>query len=86
MGVLPLEFKENESWKSLSMEGTETVSIKNIGQLSPRGNLDVEIKYPDGSEKVITTTVRIDTENEHEYYKNGGILHYVLRNLANESI
>lgn len=85
MGVLPLEFKENESWKSLSMEGTETVSIKNIGQLSPRGNLDVEIKYPDGSEKVITTTVRIDTENEHEYYKNGGILHYVLRNLANES-
>ena len=86
MGVLPLEFKENESWKSLSMEGTETVSIKNIGQLSPRGNLDVEIKYPDGSEKVITTTVRIDTENEHEYYKNGGILHYVLRNLANEAI
>jgi len=86
MGVLPLEFKENESWKSLSMEGTETVSIKNIGQLSPRGSLDVEIKYPDGSEKVITTTVRIDTENEHEYYKNGGILHYVLRNLANEAI
>ena len=86
MGVLPLEFTKNESWKSLSMEGTETVSIKNIGQLSPRGNLDVEIKYPDGSEKVITTTVRIDTENEHEYYKNGGILHYVLRNLANESI
>ena len=85
MGVLPLEFKENESWKSLSMEGTETVSIKNIGQLSPRGSLDVEIKYPDGSEKVISTTVRIDTENEHEYYKNGGILHYVLRNLANES-
>ena len=86
MGVLPLEFKENESWKSLSMEGTETVSIKNIGHLSPRGSLDVEIKYPDGSEKVITTTVRIDTENEHEYYKNGGILHYVLRNLANEAI
>jgi aconitate hydratase len=67
------------------MEGTETVSIKNIGQLSPRGSLDVEIKYLDGSEKVITTRVRIDTENEHEYYKNGGILHYVLRNLANES-
>ena len=86
MGVLPLEFTKNESWKSLSMEGTETVSIKNIGQLSPRGNLDVEIKYPDGSEKVISTTVRIDTENEHEYYKNGGILHYVLRNLANEAI
>ena len=86
MGVLPLEFTKNESWKSLSMEGTETVSIKNIGQLSPRGSLDVEIKYLDGSEKVITTRVRIDTENEHEYYKNGGILHYVLRNLANEAI
>jgi aconitate hydratase len=86
MGVLPLEFKNNESWKNLSMKGAETITIKNIGQLSPRGSLDVEIKYPDGSEKVIKTTVRIDTENEHEYYKNGGILHYVLRNLANESI
>lgn len=86
MGVLPLEFKNNESWKSLSLEGAETISIKNIGKLSPRGSLDIEIKYPDGSEKVIKTTVRIDTENEHEYYKNGGILHYVLRNLANESI
>lgn len=86
MGVLPLEFKNNESWKNLSMKGAETITIKNIGQLSPRGSLDIEIKYPDGSEKVIKTTVRIDTENEHEYYKNGGILHYVLRNLANESI
>ena len=85
MGVLPLEFTNNESWKKLSMKGEETISIKNIDQLSPRGTLDVEIKYPDGSEKIITTTVRIDTDNEHEYYKNGGILHYVLRNLANEN-
>ncbi len=85
MGVLPLEFTNNESWKKLSMKGAETISIKNIDQLSPRGTLDVEIKYPDGSEKIITTTVRIDTDNEHEYYKNGGILHYVLRNLANEN-
>jgi len=85
MGVLPLEFTNNESWKKLSMKGAETISIKNIDQLSPRGTLDVEIKYPDGSKKIITTTVRIDTDNEHEYYKNGGILHYVLRNLANEN-
>ena len=85
MGVLPLEFTNNESWKKLSMKGAETISIKNIDQLSPRGTLDVEIKYPDGSKKIITTTVRTDTDNEHEYYKNGGILHYVLRNLANEN-
>ena len=51
MGVLPLEFTNNESWKKLSMKGAETISIKNIDQLSPRGTLDVEIKYPDGSRK-----------------------------------
>ena len=82
MGVLPLEFQGGENWTSLGMNGSETVNIQGISGLSPRGTLDVEITFPDGSQKTITTKVRIDTDNEHEYFKHGGILHYVLRNLA----
>jgi len=85
MGVLPLEFQEGDSWQSLGLKGSETVSIANIDGLKPRGTLDVKIDFPDGSSKTITANVRIDTDNEHEYYKNGGILHYVLRNLAREA-
>ena len=82
MGVLPLEFQNGESWSSLGMDGSETVSIKGIDGLKPRGTLDVEVTFADGKTKTISTKVRIDTDNEHEYYKNDGILHYVLRNLA----
>lgn len=82
MGVLPLEFQEGESWAQLGLKGDETVSIKNIEALEPRGTLDVDITFPDGATKTVTVKVRIDTENEHTYYKNEGILHYVLRNLA----
>ena len=85
MGVLPLEFQEGDSWQKLGLKGSETVSIANIDDLKPRGTLDVKIDFPDGSSKTITANVRIDTDNEHEYYKNGGILHYVLRNLAREA-
>ena len=85
MGVLPLEFQEGDSWAKLGMKGDETVSIAGIENLKPRGTLDVNITYPDGKTKTITANVRIDTDNEHEYYKNGGILHYVLRNLAREA-
>ncbi len=82
MGVLPLEFQGDDSWKSLGMNGTETVSISGIEGLRPRGTLDVTIVFADGTKKTITAKVRIDTDNEHEYFKHGGILHYVLRNLA----
>ena len=85
MGVLPLEFKAGESWEKLGLTGNETVSISGIADLKPRGTLDVDITFPDGSKSTITVNVRIDTDNEHEYYKNDGILHYVLRNLANEA-
>jgi len=84
-GVLPLEFQEGESWEALGLTGDETVSISGIEGLKPRGTLDVEITFPDGKKKIVTTNVRIDTDNEHEYYKNEGILHYVLRNLAAEA-
>lgn len=82
MGVLPLEFQEGDSWSALGLTGDETVDIKGIAGLEPRGTLNAEITFPDGSKKIVTLKVRIDTDNEHEYYKNGGILHYVLRNLA----
>jgi len=72
-------------WEKLGLTGDETVSISGIEGLKPRGTLDVEITFPDGKTKTVTTNVRIDTDNEHEYYKNEGILHYVLRNLAAEA-
>ncbi|WP_017931107.1 aconitate hydratase AcnA [Robiginitomaculum antarcticum] len=85
MGVLPLEFQEGDSWTNLGMTGDETVTITGIEGLKPRGTLDVNITFPDGKTKTITANVRIDTDNEHEYFKHGGILHYVLRNLAAEA-
>ncbi|NNE58255.1 MAG: aconitate hydratase AcnA [Hellea sp.] len=82
MGVLPLEFQDGEGWEKLGMTGDETVNIRGIEGLEPRGLLNVEINFPNGDKKIVSVRVRIDTDNEHEYYKNGGILHYVLRNLA----
>ena len=84
MGVLPLEFMDGQTWQELGLKGSETVDVIGIETLTPRGTLPVRITFPDGSTKEITTRVRIDTDNEHVYYKNGGILHYVLRNLARE--
>ena len=85
MGVLPLEFQEGDSWEGLGLTGDETVDIENIDAITPRSTLGVSITFPDGSKKSITVNVRIDTENELEYFRNGGILHYVLRNLAREA-
>ncbi|MCF6322572.1 MAG: aconitate hydratase AcnA [Rhizobiaceae bacterium] len=81
MGVLPLVFGDGDSWESLGMSGQETVSISGLGNLTPRQNLDAQITFEDGSVKNVTLLVRIDTEDELDYYRNGGILHYVLRNL-----
>ena len=82
MGVLPLQLPEGSGWKELGMQGDERVTISGIADLSPRQDVDVVVEFSNGDVKTITTTLRIDTENELEYYKNGGILHYVLRNLA----
>ncbi|MEM9600832.1 MAG: aconitate hydratase AcnA, partial [Pseudomonadota bacterium] len=84
MGVLPLEFTKGDGWKKLGLLGDETVSIGNIDDIKPMDEVEVHITMGDGSVKTITTKVRIDTDNELEYYRNGGILHYVLRNLARE--
>ncbi|MEL7111602.1 MAG: aconitate hydratase AcnA [Pseudomonadota bacterium] len=85
MGVLPLEFDDGVTWKSLGLKGDEEITIEGINRVEPRQKLDVDITKADGSKITISTTVRIDTDNELDYYRNGGILHYVLRNLANEA-
>ncbi|MBI1340746.1 aconitate hydratase AcnA [bacterium] len=82
MGVLPLEFTGGQSWKSLGVTGVEHVSIAGVASLAPRQMVTVELKAADGSVRKIEARVRIDTENELEYFRHGGILHYVLRGLA----
>jgi aconitate hydratase len=82
MGVLPLSFIDGQDYASLGIKGDEHVSIENIANISPADIVTIKITSPDGSTKEIKTLCRIDTENEMEYYKNGGILHYVLRNLV----
>ena len=83
MGVLPLQFKGDDNRESLRLTGTETFDITGIADgIEPQQDVDVKITYADGSSKEIKVLCRIDTANEVEYYKNGGILHYVLRNLA----
>ncbi|WP_203290985.1 aconitate hydratase AcnA [Maricaulis parjimensis] len=84
MGVLPLQFAEGESWEALGMTGDEMVTIKGVESLTPRQTMTVEIGFADGTIKTANVIARIDTENELEYFRNGGILHYVLRNLARD--
>ena len=84
MGILPLQFKEGFDRKKLNIKGTELFTIIDIEKgINPRAEVNCEIKYVDGSSKTIKVLSRIDTENEIEYYKNGGILQYVLRNMLN---
>ncbi|OKL44922.1 aconitate hydratase AcnA [Pseudovibrio exalbescens] len=82
MGVLPFTFKEGESWQSHGITGTERVTIKGVADLKPRQMVDMEVVYESGEKKIIQVLSRIDTEDELEYIKAGGILHYVLRNLV----
>jgi len=85
MGVLPLEFEAGTSWETLGLKGDEEVTIEGINSIKPRQTVEVKITKADGSTMTANTTVRIDTDNELDYYRNGGILHYVLRNLAHEA-
>ncbi|MBV9530710.1 MAG: aconitate hydratase AcnA, partial [Bradyrhizobium sp.] len=83
MGVLPLTFEEATSWQSLRLKGDETVTIRGLqGDLKPRQKLTAEIVFGDGALQRVPLLCRIDTLDELEYYRNGGILHYVLRKLA----
>ena len=82
MGVIPLEFTGGDTRKSLGLTGEETVSITGLDTVEPLQEVPCTITYPDGSEKAITLKCRIDTAPEIEYIENGGVLQYVLRNLA----
>ena len=82
MGVVPFTFVEGTSWASLDLKGDETVSIKGLATVKPRQMLEAEITYADGTVKNVPILCRIDTLDEIDYFKNAGILHYVLRGIA----
>src|SRR5213075_1718154 len=83
MGVMPLVFEEGTSWQSLGLRGDEQVTIRGLhGELKPRQRLIAEIVAADGGLKRVPLVCRIDTLDELDYFKHGGILHYVLRHLV----
>jgi aconitate hydratase len=83
MGVMPLVFEPGTSWQSLGIEGDELVTLRGLsGALQPRQKLILQIKSPGGLQREIPLFSRIDTLDELEYFRNGGILNYVLRQLA----
>jgi aconitate hydratase len=81
MGVLPLQFIEG-GWKELGLTGDETVSLDGVSGLGPRQRVTLRIGRSNGRTDEVEVLCRIDTENEVEYFRNGGILHFVLRGLA----
>ena len=82
MGILPLQFKKKMNRLNLNLDGSELISVIDIEKgINPSDVVKVEIRYSMGDIKTIETLCRIDTKNELEYYKNGGILQYVLRNM-----
>ncbi|MGR1580484.1 aconitate hydratase AcnA [Thalassobius sp. S69A] len=82
MGVVPFEFTGGETRKTLGLTGDETVTITGLDTVEPQQILPCQITYADGTQKTIQLKCRIDTAPEIEYVENGGVLHYVLRNLA----
>jgi aconitate hydratase len=82
MGVLPLVFREGEDRKSLGLTGAETLDIEGLENLAPRLMMGLVIHRPDGTTHRTEVLCRVDTADEVEYYRNGGILHYVLRGMA----
>ena len=86
MGVLPLQFKEGQNAASLNLDGTETFDLTGLenGEVKPRQEVTLKINRADGTSEDATLTLRIDTPIEVEYYKGGGILPYVLRQLLNQ--
>ena len=83
MGVIPFEFTGGDNRKSLALKGDEVLSIGGLSQgLKPLSLVPLTIRYADGAERTVQIKCRIDTEVEIEYVEHGGVLHYVLRNLA----
>jgi aconitate hydratase len=82
MGVLPLQFQDGENAESLGLDGSETFSISGVAAIEPRQDVQVQVTKRDGTTTSFIARCRIDTYNELEYFRSGGILQYVLRRLA----
>lgn len=83
MGVLPLQFKDGQNLETLGLDGDESFDLSGIeGDLQPRQDVTLKVTHKDGSTETVTLLCRIDTADEVDYYRNGGILHYVLRQIA----
>ena len=82
MGVLPLQFKDGEGWDTLGLTGDEAVTIHDIDKLGPRDMARVTVTFANGDTTDFEALVRIDTADELDYLRHGGILHYVIRKLA----
>jgi aconitate hydratase len=85
MGVLPLQFKAGATPATLGLDGTETFSIPITDTVQPRQEIQVTATRTDGTTLTFATDCRLDTPVEVDYYRNGGNLHYVLRNFLNKS-
>jgi aconitate hydratase len=82
MGIVPFVFDEGTSWKGLGLTGAETISIRGLAEVAPRQRMSIDIAMADGMLTQVPVTCRIDTLDELNYFKHGGILPYVLRQLA----
>jgi aconitate hydratase len=82
MGIVPFVFEEGTSWQTLGLKGDEIVSIEGLADVRPRQKVEASITYADGTVKKVPLICRIDTLDELDYMKNGGILQTVLRDLA----
>ncbi|ENN94170.1 aconitate hydratase AcnA [Bartonella bovis] len=82
MGIVPFVFEADVSWQSLGLKGDEQITIEGINNLKPRQKTTATITFSDGMVKIVQLLCRVDTEDELDYLRHGGILHYVLRNLV----
>jgi aconitate hydratase len=85
MGILPLVFAEGMSWQALDLTGSETVTMKGLSEIKPGQWIETEITYADGTKRAVPLRARIETFDELDYFRNGGILHYVLRSLFRDA-
>jgi aconitate hydratase len=81
MGVLPLTFKNGDSWEKLGLDGSETFTISGIANIEPLKTVHIRAVKPDNSEIEFEVTARLNTDIDVEYFKHGGILPYVLRKI-----
>ena len=85
MGILPLVFAEGMTWQTLDLTGMETVSLQGLSEIKPGQWIEADITYINCTKRALPLRARIDTFDELDYFRNGGILHYVLRSLVRDA-